>query len=117
MKKILVPIAAAMLVSACATGTGTLGGTSGEGINAFTVIREGVKMQCRAELNQRNEWRLVALAMTAQKQAEVEEQICGCAADEAPNHLTAADMLSPRTAVANVTVKTVTTCVGKVLKK
>ena len=57
--------------------------------------------------------------MTADKQREWENKICGCASEEAPNQITAADMTqllseTGRTKVAaEVTAKTVTACVKR----
>lgn len=121
MKKILAAAVSALLLGACAGGSGTsLNGLgSGTGIGS-SVVKMAVENQCRTELNKRNEWRMVALAMSAEKQEEWESKICGCASEEAPNHLTANEMmqvLNPSTrtqALATVTAKTVTACVKRV---
>lgn len=121
MKKILAAAATALLLGACAGGSGTsLNGLgSGTGV-AGSVVKMAVENQCRTELNKRNEWRVVALAMTAQKQEEWENKICGCASEEAPNQLTANELmqvLSPTTrtqALTSVTAKTVTACVKRI---
>lgn len=92
---------------------------TGTGIGS-SVVKMAVENQCRSELNKRNEWRMVALAMSAEKQEEWESKICGCASEEAHNHLTANEMmqvLNPSTrtqALATVTAKTVTACVKRV---
>ena len=84
-----------------------------------TLLKTAIDNQCRTELNNRNEWRMIALAMTADKQREWENKICGCASEEAPNQITAADMTqllseTGRTKVAaEVTAKTVTACVKR----
>jgi len=60
--------------------------------------------------------------MSAEKQAEWENKICGCPSEEAPNQLTATEMmqgLSPATreqAIASVTAKTVTACFKRLYK-
>lgn len=118
--KTLVTLSAALLLGACAADgsfPGTNGGSGGSaGGISQSLIGTWVDSQCRAELNNRNEWRVVALAMTAQKQKEWENKICGCASQEAPKQLSAAELLqlgtqSGRTQViANVTAKTVTAC-------
>ena len=121
MKKILAAAVSALLLGACASGTGTSmnGLGSGTGIGS-SVVKMAVENQCRTELNKRNEWRMVALAMSAEKQEEWESKICGCASEEAPNQLTANEMmqvLSPSTstqALATVTAKTVTACVKRI---
>ncbi|MRN39208.1 hypothetical protein CRG49_004825 [Neisseria sp. N95_16] len=119
MKKILAAAVSALLLGACASGTSMNGLGSGTGIGS-SVVKMAVENQCRTELNKRNEWRMVALAMSAEKQEEWESKICGCASEEAPNQLTANEMmqvLSPSTrtqALATVTAKTVTACVKRV---
>ena len=76
----------------------------------------GKPMPHRIEQTQR----MAALAMSAEKQEEWESKICGCASEEAPNQLTANEMmqvLSPSTrtqALATVTAKTVTACVKRI---
>ncbi|ATD65969.1 hypothetical protein ACFPVS_03570 [Neisseria weixii] len=123
MKKILAAAVSALLLGACASGTGTSinGLGSGTGIGS-SVVKMAVENQCRTELNKRNEWRMVALAMSAEKQEEWESKICGCASEEAPNQLTANEMmqvLNPSTrtqALATVTAKTVTACVKRIYR-
>lgn len=122
MKKILAAAVSALLLGACATGTGSMNGLgSGTGIGS-SVVKMAVENQCRTELNKRNEWRMVALAMSAEKQEEWESKICGCASEEAPNQLTANEMmqvLNPSTrtqALATVTAKTVTACVKRIYR-
>ena len=75
-----------------------------------------MKNQCSAELNKRKEWRLITLAMSERQQQDWEDRICGCAAEEAPQQISAADLgqlvsEEGRTrVVAEVTAKTVTAC-------
>lgn len=120
MKKILALVTSAFLLGACATGS-TSSGLSGKGIGS-SVVKMAVENQCRTELNKRTEWRAIALAMSAEKQEEWESKICGCASEEAPNQLTATELMqvvSPTTrtqAVASVTAKTVTACVNRLYK-
>ncbi|WP_198344806.1 hypothetical protein [Neisseria chenwenguii] len=121
MKKVSAVILSASLLGACAdtgTGAGLSGLGGGTGIGG-SVVKMAVENQCRTELNKRNEWRMIALAMSAEKQAEWESKICGCASEEAPNQLSANEMmqvLNPNTrtqALATVTAKTVTACVKR----
>ena len=108
-RALLAAVTSAFLLGACATGGDSFGGLA-------------VDSQCRTELNKRNEWRVIALAMSAEKQAEWENKICSCASEEAPNQLTATEMmqvLSPATreqAIASVTAKTVTACFKRLYK-
>lgn len=122
MKKIIAAVMSMALLGACAeTGTSlnTLG--SGTGVGS-SLVKMAVENQCRAELNKRNEWRVVALAMSAEKQEEWESKICGCASEEAPNQLSANELmqvLNPSTrmqAVTSVTAKTVTACVKRLYR-
>ena len=91
-----------------ASSGGMLGGMGG------TLVKSVIENQCRSELQGRNEWRVIALAMSADKQAEWENKICGCASEEVPNQLSANELMSmvnantSTQAMANVTAKTVT---------
>lgn len=119
MKKILVIATAALALGACAADSNMLGSSVGAG---NSMLKMAVDNQCRTELNNRNEWRLVALAMTAEKQREWEDKICGCASEEAVNQTGVNDltqMMNPATrnqAIASVTAKTVTACKDRLFK-
>ena len=117
MKKTLSTTMLAVLLSGCAVGGGnTFGDLDGGTGMGGSIVKIAVESQCRAELNKRSEWRLTALAMSAEKQAEWENKICGCATEEAPNQLTGNDvmqMLNQSTrnqAITAVTAKTVSAC-------
>lgn len=113
-------LASVLLLGACAAD-GSFNGSSGLGVGS-SLVKAAVDNQCRVELNKRNEWRVIALAMTAEKQQEWEDKICGCASEEAPNQMTANEMVqivNPATrtqAVASVTAKTVTACVKRLYR-
>lgn len=123
MKKALLLGVVATLLSACAVdGSSSVSNMSNNmsvSNIGSTLLKTAIDNQCRTELNNRNEWRMIALAMTADKQREWENKICGCASEEAPNQITATDMTqllseSGRTKVAaEVTAKTVTACVKR----
>ena len=125
MKKMIMTAAlTAFLLGGCAAGENSpLGGLSGGTGIGGSVIKMAVDNQCRTELNKRNEWRVIALAMSAEKQTEWENKICGCASEEAPNQVSANDLvqiLNPaqRTqTIAAVTAKTVTACVKRLYTK
>lgn len=116
MKKTLSTTMLAVLLGGCAGGGNTLGGLDGGTGMGGSIVKMAVESQCRAELNKRSEWRLTALAMSAEKQAEWENKICGCATEEAPNQLTGNDMMqmlnqsTRNQAITAVTVKTVSAC-------
>lgn len=86
-----------------------------QGITA-NLIRMYVNNQCVNYLQARQEWRFAALAMSAEKKAEWEGRICGCVSEEAPNHITAADLVGVMTEagraklMTEITTKTVTAC-------
>lgn len=123
MKKALLLGVVATLLSACAVDGSSSASSMGSNMSVSnigsTLLKMAIDNQCRTELNNRNEWRMIALAMTADKQREWENKICGCASEEAPNQITAADMTqllseTGRTKVAaEVTAKTVTACVKR----
>lgn len=117
MKKTLSAALLAVLLGGCAVGGGnTFGGLDGGTGMGGSIVKIAVESQCRAELNRRSEWRLTALAMSAEKQAEWENKICACVAQEAPERMTGNDvmqMLDPSTrnqALAALTAKTVSAC-------
>ena len=117
MKKTFSAALLAVLLGGCAVGGGgTFGSLDGGTGMGGSIVKMAVGSQCRAELDKRSEWRLTALAMSAEKQAEWENKICGCATEEAPNQLTGNDvmqMLNQSTrnqAITTVTAKTVSAC-------
>lgn len=116
MKKHILTLTTAILLTACG-GTGNGGSWMEMGSNmGASVVKMYVQNQCVTQLQSRNEWRLASLAMSQAQQTEWENKICGCATEEAPNHLTAAQVPqlmseTGRTQVlADVTSKTVTAC-------
>lgn len=116
MKKTVVILCAALLaLGGCAETGGLLGGGTGGGFGG-NLLKAYVKNQCSVELNRRKEWRLITLAMSERQQQDWEDRICGCAAEEAPQQISAADLgqlvsEEGRTrVVAEVTAKTVTAC-------
>ena len=82
-----------------------------------------VQNRCVNELQARTEWRTIALAMSQAKQTEWENKICGCASEEAPNQITAAQLPELLTesgrvkVAAEVTAKTVTACYKRLFTK
>ncbi|RKV81485.1 MAG: hypothetical protein D8H97_11905 [Neisseria sp.] len=131
MKKTTSALTLALLLSACAGGGGMnlggLGGSNGGGMSATNIgsniVKTYVQNQCVSELQGRNEWRAIALAMSREKQSEWENKICGCATEEAPRQISAADMSqllsdSGRAKVAaDVTTRTVTACFKRLFHK
>lgn len=122
MKKTMCVLAAALALGGC-SGAGMNTGGVDVGGTGMGLVKMFVQNQCVAELQQRNEWRLIALAMSAQTQQEWENKICGCASEEVPKQISAADfprLLTEegRTQVAaDVTAKTVSACFKRLYSK
>lgn len=114
MKKILSCAFILTVLTACGANGGNFANSS-QNIGS-SLLQTYVQNRCVDELQSRNEWRLIALTMSQAKQKEWENKICACAAEEAPNHLTAADLGQLLTeqgriqVAAEVTRKTVTSC-------
>ena len=130
MKKIALTLITATLLTACAdsgTGVGGLLGGGSASSGAASIGKSAVQMyvqnKCVTELQSRNEWRTLALAMSQAKQTEWENKICGCASEEAPNQITAAQLPELLTesgrvkVAADVTTKTVTACFKRLFTK
>ena len=138
MKSLIIGAVTALTLAACAGGTGgsDLGGLLGGGTSSSnstggaataigkSLIQNYAHNQCSVELNKRQEWRLVALAVTAEKQQQWEDQICGCVSEEAPNSVTVTDLVQAatnqsarNTIVAGAVTKTVTSCLNRFVKK
>ena len=136
MKSLIIGAVTALTLAACAGGNGggDLGGLLGGGTSNGTggaatsigksLIQNYAHNQCSVELNKRQEWRLVALAVSAEKQQQWEDQICGCVSEEAPNSVTVTDLVQAATnesararIVGNAVTKTVTSCLNRFVKK
>ena len=137
MKKLLAMITVAALLGGCA-GDGNMGllgggfGNSGGGFGGGnqnmagiggSVLKTVIDNQCRTELNNRSEWRTIALAMSAERQRQWEDRICGCVSEDALNQVSVADLTSMldtnklNQTVAKITARTVTSCVQRVYKR
>nr|WP_314229181.1 hypothetical protein [uncultured Kingella sp.] len=131
MKKIALTLITATLLTACADSGTSVGGLLGGGGNASSgaasigksAVQMYVQNKCVTELQARPEWRTLALAMSQAKQTEWENKICGCASEEAPNQITAAQLPELLTesgrvkVAADVTTKTVTACFKRLFTK
>ena len=130
MKKAFIAVVAlSMSLAACTTttGTSTSGNTSTAG-SAVTIgtniFKAAVDNQCRTELNSNNAWRAIALTMTAEQQTAMENKICGCVSEKAPQNVTAVDLATAAIdqnaraqIVANTVAKTLTACYSEFVKK
>ncbi len=130
MKKIALTLITATLLTACADSGTSVGGLLGGGnasSGAASIGKSAVQMyvqnKCVTELQSRNEWRTLALAMSQAKQTEWDNKICGCVSEEAPNQITAAQLPELLTesgrvkVAAEVTTKTVTACFKRLFTK
>ena len=130
MKKILTAALAAALLGGCASdgNMGLLGGGFGSGGGqdmagiGNSMLKTVIDGQCRTELNNRNEWRMIALSMSAERQRQWEDRICSCVSEDALNQVSVADLTSMldtnsrNQAVAKITARTVTSCVKRIYR-
>lgn len=81
MKKLafLLPV----LLTACATSSDGQGGIS------KTIVQPLLENECKVQLNDRQEWKLVSMVLTSAKKTEIEQKICGCVSEEATQNITA----------------------------
>lgn len=133
MKKLLAMMTAAALLGGCAGdgnmgllgglggGFGSSGGQDVAGIGN-SMLKTVIDGQCRTELNNRNEWRMIALSMSAERQRQWEDRICSCVSEDALNQVSVADLTSMldtnsrNQAVAKITARTVTSCVKRIYR-
>lgn len=119
MKKLFIATLATMTlaVSACTT-TNTTGGVN-SGVNTaanvgVNLFKSAVNQKCRTELQANNTWRTIALTMTAEKQAEIENNVCTCVSEKAPQTVTVTELAQAAMDV-NARNQLVVTTVGKTL--
>ena len=82
-----------LLLAACAT-------SDGQGGISQTVVKPLIENECKTQLNDRQEWKMVSLVLTAQKKAEIEQKVCGCVSEEASQNMTAENtvgLINPNT--------------------
>lgn len=131
MKTWMAASVSALILAACAGGTTGMGVPAGNNASAGgtataigkNLVQSYAHNQCSVELNKRDEWRLMALAVSAEKQAQWEDKICGCVSEEAPNSVTVTDLVQAttnasarNTIFANAVTKTVTSCLSRLVK-
>ena len=108
-------------------GFGNSGGGFGGGNQNMagiggSVLKTVIDGQCRTELNNRNEWRMIALSMSAERQRQWEDRICSCVSEDALDQVSVADLTSMldtnsrNQAVAKITARTVTSCVKRIYR-
>ena len=125
MKKVVAIASVAALLGGCAYDSNSVFGSGGgqdvAGIGS-SVLKTVIDGQCRTELNNRNEWRMIALSMSAERQRQWEDRICSCVSEDALNQVSVADLTSMldtnsrNQAVAKITARTVTSCVKRIYR-
>lgn len=91
MKKLVLLLP--LLLSACMT-------TDEQGGLSQAIVKPLLENECKGQLNNRQEWRVVSLILTEQKKAEIEQKICGCVSEEASQNITAENtvgLINPNT--------------------
>ncbi|MDO5686612.1 MAG: hypothetical protein Q4G42_04400 [Neisseria sp.] len=87
------------------------------------LVQSLLDAECRAQLNQRQEWQIMAALAGAEKKARWERQVCTCVSSEAAAKLSAAEMvavLNPATRQQTLSVlaaETVSACLQKMVVK
>lgn len=116
MKKILFVVLA---LSGCAT-TDTTNQTQQLGAAAIKIA---VNAKCISEINQVPAWKTASKLMTQEQQQTIQNNVCGCVSEKAPQSLTAVDLANAafdpnvRTkVVANAVDKTINACLVEVIK-
>lgn len=120
MKK-LICLFPALLLAACATTDGSMNPTASTANTiGMSIFKTAVDQQCRTELNNRNEYKILTSVLTAEKKQDVENQICGCVGEEATKNVTmvelaqaAIDPNARAVLIANTVSHTLSTCVSK----
>lgn len=136
MKKIFgAAILAAVAMTGCATSTGTTGAatTAGDaaaiGVGTATnvgmaIFQQAVDAKCRTELNNQTIYKTATLVLTSDQKTALENNICGCVSEKAPQSVTITEVaqaaVSPaaRTqVVASAVAKTINACATSFLGK
>lgn len=120
MKKLLSVLSVAAFLTACATDS-SMNPTATTANNiGMSIFRTAVDQQCRVELNNRNEYKILTSVLTAEKKQDIENQVCGCVGEEAAKNVTlpelaqaAIDPTARATIITNTVSKTLSTCVSR----
>ncbi|WP_269913512.1 hypothetical protein [Acinetobacter sp. HY1485] len=117
MKKILL-IAMGLGLTGCVAD-----GSSQTQQLGMSAVKIAVNAKCNYELNQSSAWQTASKLMTQEKQQTLQNNICGCVSDKAPQSVTAVDLANAafdpnlRTKVVATAVdKTISQCMTEVLK-
>lgn len=130
MKRLFLAFAAAsIMLTGCASTTGTANTAQNQTIGTATAIgtnifKAAVDSQCRTSLQGNTAFRTVALAMTPEQQQAVEDKVCSCVSEKAPQNVTVVELtqaaIDPNARaqiVANAVTKTMTACYSEFVNK
>lgn len=70
-------------------GTGTLGTATGMG---SSILKAAINQQCQTQLQNNSYWKIASVAMGADRQTQVANNVCGCVTEKAPQSVTINDM-------------------------
>ncbi|MBR6026147.1 MAG: hypothetical protein IK065_00915 [Neisseriaceae bacterium] len=80
MKKLVLLLP--LLLAACANN-------DGQGSISQAVVKPLLENECKVQLNNRQEWRVVSMVLTNAKKLEIEQKVCGCVSEEGTKNMTA----------------------------
>lgn len=128
------------IAATCMTLTLTLAGCSTTGVNntangnanngintagniGMSIFKTAIDNKCRSELSQHKAWRIARVAMSENQEAVVQDKICGCVSEQAPQQLSISDMTKAtidseyrKKLATRVVVKSLQSCYGSFMK-
>lgn len=120
MKKLYIAVGlSAMILSGCTTTDVQTTANSATNIG-MNIFKSAVDSKCRSELNNNGIYKTASIFMTDSQKTTLENKVCGCVSDKAPQSVTLAELgqaaLDPtaRTQiVGKAVVKTLNACVSE----
>lgn len=88
-------------------------------VDTTALVKKLVNKECRSQLNDRQEWKLISMLMSAEKKREWEDKVCDCATEETVKSAETSDIIkvaNPSTrneTVVKITKKAVKACVAR----
>lgn len=70
-----------LLLTACAA-------TDGQNTISQAVVKPLLENECKVQLNNRQEWKMVSLILSNEKKLEIEQKVCGCVSEEGVRNMT-----------------------------
>ncbi|SPL71677.1 hypothetical protein [Acinetobacter stercoris] len=132
MKKLFAVLAPlAISLTACATmdGTGATGTTATQQGSmtqqlGSAALKVAINAKCTTELNNLPAWQTATKVMSAEQKQNVQNNICGCVSEKAPENITAVDLATAAldanartTIVSNAVTKTINACVAEAVQQ